>query len=42
MQKTAQDVIGGLGSGNAKAQLQSAVDDLAAAYKSAFAPIDCS
>ncbi len=42
VQKTAQDVIGGLGSGNAKAQLQSAVDDLAAAYKSALAPIDCS
>jgi Tfp pilus assembly protein PilP len=42
VQKTAQDVVGGLGSGDAKAQLQSAVDDLAAAYKSAFAPIDCS
>ena len=41
-QKTAQDVVGGLGSGDAKAQLQSAVDGLAAAYKSALAPIDCS
>jgi hypothetical protein len=39
---TAQQVIGGLGSGDAKTQLKSAVDDLAAGYKTAFGPIDCS
>jgi len=39
---TAQQVVGGLAAGDAKAQLQSAVDDLAGAYKKAFAPIDCS
>jgi hypothetical protein len=42
VQKTAQQVIGGLGKGDAKAQAQSAVHDLAAAYKQAFTPIDCS
>ena len=42
MRKTAQQLIGGLATGDAKAQAQSAVDDLAAAYKKAFAPIDCS
>ena len=39
--QTAQAVVGGLAAGDAKAQVQSALDDLAASSKQAFAPVDC-
>jgi hypothetical protein len=39
---TAQQVVSGLAAGDAKAQVQTALDDLAASYKQAVAPIDCS
>ncbi len=39
---TAQQVVSGLGAADAKAQVQSALDDLVASYKKALAPIDCS
>ena len=39
---TAQQVVSGLGAADAKAQVQSALADLAASYKKALAPIDCS
>ena len=38
---TAQQVVSGLAAGDAKAQVQSALDDLAASYKQALSPIDC-
>ena len=38
---TAQQMVSGLASGDAKSQVQSALDDLAASYKQALAPIDC-
>jgi predicted secreted acid phosphatase len=37
----AQQVVSGLAAGDAKAQVQSALNDLAASYKQALAPIDC-
>ena len=37
----AQQVLSGLSGSDAKAQAESAVDDLAASYKQALAPIDC-
>ena len=39
---TGQQVVSGLGGGDAKAQAESALADLAASYKKALAPIDCS
>ena len=38
---TAQQMVSGLAAGDAKAQVQSALDDLAASYKEALSPIDC-
>ena len=37
-----QQVLSGLSGGDAKAQAESALADLAASYKKALAPIDCS
>lgn len=37
-----QQVLSGLSGGDAKAQAESALADLAASYKQALAPIDCS
>ena len=37
-----QQVLSGLSGGDAKAQVESALADLAASYKKALAPIDCS
>jgi flagellar hook-length control protein FliK len=36
-----QQVLSGLSGSDAQAQVESAVDDLAASYKQALAPIDC-
>ena len=41
MTTTTQQMVSGLAAGDAKAQVQSALDDLAASYKQALSPIDC-